>query len=183
MNTLFVGKFVLLHSKKRVLYNRISEAMLSRLLRRVTAVCAIPSQSTELAKNIRSLLALGVAPSALPMVALKKLMWRPGVLATPSDLDAWAKIAVLHGSTLRAALEGFASSDTPISSHFVACRLLKSCISLHACKNAVKYLARHLRDAPPATFTASQCIAAIGVLAAYIYPDAFMPPRHGWRGQ
>ena len=133
----------------------------------MTAVCALPPQSTELAKNIQSLLALGVAPSAIPIAALEKLIQRPGVLTTLRDLDAWAEIAVLHGSTLRTALEGFASSNTPIPSHFVAWRLLASCTSLRSSKNAVDYLARYLRDVPPATFTASQCIAAIGVLAAY----------------
>ena len=108
--------------------------MLSRLLHRVTAVCSLPPQSTGLAKNIGKLLALGVAPSAIPMAALKKLMQRPGVLATPRDLKEWAEIEVLHGSTLRAALEGFASSDTPLT-HNVACRLLKCCASLRASKD------------------------------------------------
>ena len=143
--------------------------MLSRLLCRVTAVCTLPPQSTELAVNIGKLLALGVAPSALPLAALKELIQRPGVLATPRDLQAWADIEVFRGSTLRAALEGFASSNTPIF-HYVACRLLANCNSLRASKDAVEYLARHLREVPPATITASQCIVAICGLAACYHP-------------
>ena len=38
VNTHFVGNFVLLHFKKRVSYNRISDTMFSRLLRRATVV-------------------------------------------------------------------------------------------------------------------------------------------------
>ena len=60
-------------------------------------MCFLPPQSTDLAINIGKLLALGVAPSAIPLAALKELIQRPGVLATPRDLQYWAEIEVLGG--------------------------------------------------------------------------------------
>ena len=136
--------------------------LFSRLVRRATAVCTIPAQSTQLAINIS--LAHGVSPLALPIAALEELIQRPGVLATPRDLMAWVRIDVLRGSTLRAALEGFASSNTPIP-HYVACRLLSNFASIHVSNFAVEYLAHHLRKALPATLTASDCKRAIRGLA------------------
>ena len=163
-------------SKKRfvqcVLYNRISDAMLFRLLCRVTAVCALPPQSTDLAINIGKLLALGVAPSALPLAALKELMQRPGILPTPRDLQAWAEIEVLHGSTLRAALDGFAYSNTPIPSHYVACRLLGSCIGLHASNEAVKYLA-------PPPWCSTSDLHCLAVHSGHRRTGSLPPPKDG----
>ena len=91
------------------------------LLRRAPVVCTLPPQSTQLAINVDKLIRLGVYPSDLPIAALEELTQRPGVLASPRDVQVWAEIDVLCGSkTLRAAIEGFASVDTPIS-HNVAC--------------------------------------------------------------
>ena len=88
----------------------------SRLITRATVMCVHPSQSKLLAVNLKTSIVFGFVPSGPLIAALENLLQRPGVLATPRDLESWAEIKVLHGSkTLRAALEGFAYADTPPS--------------------------------------------------------------------
>ena len=127
------------------------------LIRRAPAVLVRPPQSKLLALNIQKSIRLGVDPSTLPIAALEDLIQRPGVLATPRDLEAWARIDVLLGSkSLRAALEGFASADRPMTV-FIACRLLSNCASLRVSTQVVEYLARHLPADGPNAHRGGEC--------------------------